>query len=171
MDSIKFFSEKRLLSYTDEEEHKKNFLLIQKLAPKLGIIEIATRNIVASILVYTDDTFISKQTFGFWDKTINDAKIHNQILNLDKIILKRYSRFNKNDKLLNYQKVRIVYDLLVISRNRAFHFENLYKLNKSLTPRISTKVGKSLVGIDPDKLELFINDILDCFDNDLKSYI
>ena len=56
-------------------------------------------------------------------------------------------------------------------RNRAFHFENLYKLNPSNTPRISTKVGKTIVGIDPDKIEIFIDDILDSFDENLKSYI
>lgn len=56
-------------------------------------------------------------------------------------------------------------------RNRAFHFENLYKLNQNSTPRISTKIGKTLVGIDPDKFEFFINDILDCFNKDLKGYL
>ena len=45
MDSVKFFSIKRLKSYKNEQEHKKNFLLVQALAPKLGILEIATRNL------------------------------------------------------------------------------------------------------------------------------
>jgi hypothetical protein len=171
VNSIKFFSKKRLLSYVNEDEHKRNFLLMQKLAPNLGILEIVTRNIASSILSFTDDDFISKQTFGFWAKIIDEKKIHNQVLNLDNIIFKKYSRFNKSDKLLNYQKVKIVYDLLVKIRNRAFHFENLYKLNSNMTPRISTKVGKTLVGIDPNKLEVFICDILDCFDKELKDYI
>ncbi len=171
MDSSKFFSQKRLSSYTNEDEHKNNFILMQKLAPKLGILEIATRNIVSSILCLSDNTFISQQTFGYWAKNISENKIHNQVLNLDNIIFKKYSRANKNDKLLNYQKVRIAYDLLVKIRNRAFHFENLYKLNQNSTPRISTRIGKTLVGIEPDKIEIFIDDILDCFDKDLKDYI
>lgn len=171
LDSTKFFSQKRLSSYTDENEHKNNFLLMQKLAPKLGILEITTRNIVSSILNISDNTFISQQTFGFWAKTISEKKIHNKVLDLNSISFKNYSIFNKNDKLLNYQKVTIVYDLLVKIRNRAFHFENLYKLNQNSTPRISTKVGKTLVGIDPDKFEFFINDILDCFNKDLKGYL
>ena len=45
MDSVKFFSIKRLKSYKNEQEHKNNFLLVQALAPKLGILEIATRNL------------------------------------------------------------------------------------------------------------------------------
>ncbi|WP_198304779.1 hypothetical protein [Arcobacter vandammei] len=47
----------------------------------------------------------------------------------------------------------------------------MYKLNPNSTSRISTKIGKTLVGIDPDKFEIFIDDILDCFDKDLKDYI
>lgn len=171
MDSVRFFSQKRLSSYKDENEHKDNFLLIQKITPNLGIIEIVTRNIVASLLNFEDNQFISKQTFGFWAKTLDEEKIHNKIVNLDRLEFKKYSHFNKKDKLLNYQKVKIVYNLLTTVRNRAFHFENLYKLNQNFTPRISTKVGKTLVGIDPKNLEEFIIDILDCFDENLKKYI
>ena len=35
-----------------------------------------------------DDFFVSKQTFGFWAKIIDEAKIHNDIVNLDKLDLK-----------------------------------------------------------------------------------
>lgn len=159
MDSAKFFSIKRLKSYKNEQEHKKNFLLVQALAPKLGILEIATRNLAFKALVDNnkvdilssfggyfklDDLFVSKQTFGFWAKIIDEAKIHNDIVNLDKLDFKKYSKFNRKNKLLNYQKVKILYDLAVKIRNRAFHFENLYKLNDDQTPRISTRVGKKL---------------------------
>ena len=186
MDSVKFFSIKRLKSYKNEQEHKKNFLLVQALAPKLGILEITTRNLAFKALVDNnkvdilssfggyfklDDLFVSKQTFGFWAKIIDEAKIHNDIVNLDKLDFKKYSKFNRKNKLLNYQKVKILYDLAVKIRNRAFHFENLYKLNEDQTPRISTRVGKTLVGIDPQMLEDFINDALFCFDEDLARYL
>ena len=49
--------------------------------------------------------------------------------------------------------------------------KNLYKLNDDQTPRISTHVGKTLVGIDPQMLEDFINDVLFCFDEDLARHI
>jgi hypothetical protein len=95
MDSVRFFSQKRLSSYKDENEHKDNFLLIQKITPNLGIIEIVTRNIVASLLNFEDNQFISKQTFGFWAKTLDEEKIHNKIVNLDRLEFKKYSQFNK----------------------------------------------------------------------------
>ena len=76
------------------------------------------------------------------------------------LILKSILNLTAKNKLLNYQKVKILYDLAVKIRNRAFHFENLYKLNDDQTPRISTRVGKTLVGIDPQMLENFINDVL-----------
>ena len=68
------------------------------------------------------DLFVSKQIFGFWVKIIDEAKIHNDIVNLDKLDFKKYSKFNRKNKLLNYQKVKILYDLAVKIRNRAFSF-------------------------------------------------
>ena len=61
--------------------------------------------------------------------------------------------------------------LLLKFETKHFHFENLYKLNDDQTPRISTRVGKTLVSIDPQKLEDFINDALFCFDKDLARYL
>ena len=116
-----------------------------------------------------DDLFVSKQTFGFWAKIIDEAKIHNDIVNLDKLDFKKYSKFNRKNKLLNYQKVKILYDLAVKIRNRAFHFENLYKLNDYQTPRISTRVGKALVAIDPQMLGGFVNEMF--FDKKQARYI
>ena len=72
---------------------------------------------------------------------------------ISSILISLILKFNRKNKLLNYQKVKILYDLAVKIRNRAFHFENLYKLNDDQTPRISTRVGKTLVGIDPQMLE------------------
>ncbi|WP_086282101.1 hypothetical protein [Campylobacter devanensis] len=71
MDKTKFeklFSKERLSGYKDQKEHLNNFLLIQELTPKLGIIEIVTRNKVADILDIKDSVFISNQTFGYWAK-------------------------------------------------------------------------------------------------------
>ena len=136
MDSFKFFSIKRLKSYKNEQEHKRTFCQC-RLAKKLGILEIATRNLDFKALVDNnkvdilssfggyfelDDLFVSKQTFGFWAKIIDEAKIHNDIVNLDKLDFKKYSKFNRKNKLLNYQKVKILYDLAVKIRNRAFSF-------------------------------------------------
>ncbi|WP_314978028.1 ATPase [Campylobacter rectus] len=186
MNSEYYFSKKRLSSYNDEAEHKANFRLMQAIAPKLGIFEIITRNMICNTLMdigkdnvlrpYAEefggvcDEFISNQTFGFWVKIINQAKIHKQINVFYGIDFRKYSKFNKKANWLDFQKVKIVYDLCVKIRNRAFHFENLFKTNKNGAPRISTRLGKTIVGIDPLKLEIFIDDILDCFDMELKIY-
>ncbi len=63
----------------------------------------------------------------------------------------------------------IAYDLLVKIRNRAFHFENLYKLNNE-RPRISTKRCKKITGIMPNEIENFLNDILENLEEGLSHY-
>lgn len=165
MDKAKFeklFSKERLSGYKDEKEHLNNFLLIQELTPKLGIIEIVTRNKVADILDIKDSVFISNQTFGYWAKIINQNSIHNQLLDLNGIDFRKYAKSNRKTKLRNFYKVRICYDLLVSIRNRSFHFENLYKLNGD-KPRISTLRNNEITGIMPQNLSVFLDDILECF--------
>ncbi|WP_236096619.1 MULTISPECIES: hypothetical protein [Helicobacter] len=72
----------------------------------------------------------------------------------------------------NYQKVTIAYSLFRTIRNRAFHFENLFKKNPNGTLRLSTCLvfGKTkvLVDIEADKIEGLLNDMLDCFDYEVK---
>ena len=67
MNSELFFSKKRLSSYKDEAEHKANFRLMQALAPKLGILEIITRNMICDALYATGKEGILKpyaETYG-----------------------------------------------------------------------------------------------------------
>lgn len=146
---------------------------MQKLSAKLGIIEIVTRNKVAQILGINDTNFISRQTFGFWIKLINDNKIQNEVVNLREMDFRKYSKFNKHgkNKMPNFIKVTMVYSLLLTIRNRAFHFENLLKLNDKQAPRISTNLNGRVVGIMPFMLENFLDDFLDCFDSDLRFYL
>jgi len=64
--------------------------------------------------------------------------------------------------------------LLVVVRNRAFHFENLLKTqtdNNKEFPRISTLRNREVIGIMPENLEIFIDDILECFMVGLKDYL
>ena len=171
---ITLFSHKRLQSYESLTQHRDNFLLIQNLCAKIGLLEIITRNKVAQILQISNDDFISNQTLGFWCSEIEKHKIHNALVNLAHIDFKKYSTFNKKDKMRNYQKVKVAYSLFVNIRNRAFHFENLYKRNANGTSRLSTcqvfgkvKVG---VGIDSDKMESFLDDMINAFDSELKGY-
>ena len=132
------FSKGRLDGYKNASEHRENFLLIGK----IGVLEVVIRNRTARVLGITDDKFISSKTLGYWERNIETHKIHNQILNLRAMDFRKYSKFNKKDKLLNYQKVSFAYTLFRLIRNRAFHFENLYKINADGTPRLTKINGK-----------------------------
>ena len=164
------FSKDRLAGYSSADEHRANFLLIRELAPKLGIIEIATRNRVAQILDINDGAFISHQTFGYWAQLINRRSIHNLILDLRGVDFRKYSQTNRKTKLRNFYKVRICLDLLVSIRNRAFHFENLYKTNDG-KPRVSTLRNGEVTGIMPQNLSIFLDDIMGCFHENLRGYL
>lgn len=180
------FSEKRLSSYRNKAEHKNNFILIKKICDKLGLIEIVTRNKVFNVLkdenklfilervtentIIDYDDFISHQTFGFWAKIIALARIQNQILDLSNLDFRKYSKYNRKIRFQNYYKVLIAYDLLVKIRNRAFHFENLYKLNNG-RPRISTNRCRKIIGIMPNEIENFLNDILENLEEGLSHYL
>lgn len=172
---IAIFSQKRLQSYENLAQHRQNFQLIKEICPKIGLLEIITRNKVAGILQITDDSFISKQTLGFWCGEIEKHKIHNVLVNLEHINFKKYSTFNKKDKLRNYQKVKVAYSLFRTMRNRAFHFENLYKRNKNGTSRLASyhTFGKAkiLIGIDSDKIHSFLDDMIKAFDDELSGYL
>lgn len=168
---IELFSKERLESYASDDEHRANFKLIKNISDKLGAIEIITRNKIAGILGVSDSVFISRQTLGYWVTAMDEARIHNDVVNFGEIDFRAYAKTNKNNKLLNYQKVSMAYALIRTIRNRAFHFENLYKLNPNGAPRLSTKRGKTLIGIEPQKIETFLNDVLKCFDKNLIVYL
>ena len=83
---------------------------------------------------------------------------------------RKYSKTNRKTKLRNFYKVRICLDLLVSIRNRAFHFENLYKTNDG-KPRVSTLRNGEVTGIMPQNLSIFLDDIMVCFHEDLIGYL
>ena len=165
------FSKGRLDGYKHASEHRENFLLIGKIGAKIGVLEVAIRNRTARVLGITDDKFISSKTLGYWERNIEMRKIHNQILNLRAMDFRKYSKFNKKDKLLNYQKVSFAYTLFRLIRNRAFHFENLYKINADGTPRLTKISGKNIISIMPEHIEDFIDDLIFYFDEDLAGYL
>lgn len=168
---IELFSKERLESYTDDSEHRANFKLIKSISDKLGAIEIITRNKVATISGVDDNVFISQQTLGYWVTLMDETKIHNKVVDFDSIDFRKYARSNIKFEWRNYQKVKIIYSLIRTIRNRAFHFENLYKLNANNTPRLSTKQNDIIVGIEPKYIEYFLKDVLKCFDTGLIEYL
>lgn len=201
----KLFSQERLQSYKNQEEHLKNFFLIGKIAPAIGMLEVMIRNTIdfvlsnkSSLWIYhlpknlyqvlkinIQDTnkkcqIISSQSLGFWLYVVEHYKIHNQIFDtnfLDVYNFKSYysgnrNRFKSGKKLQNYQKAILILHLFRNLRNRAFHFENLYKFNDNKRPRLSAVTNnknqeKYIVNLQTDKIELFLYDLLKHFDEDI----
>lgn len=118
----------------------------------------------------THDKLVSIQTLGFWLKVVEYYRIHNQVFSkefLDNLDFKRYyaknaNRFKNKANLQNYQKVSLLLNLLHNLRNRAFHFENLYKLNNDNKPRLSAKLHKSkiIINLEVTKIQIFLNDLI-----------
>ena len=121
----------------------------------------------------THDKLVSFQTLGFWLKVVEYYRIHNQIFSkefLDNLDFKRYYAKNANhlkngSNLRRYYKVNLLLHLLRNLRNRAFHFENLYRLNNDNKPRLSAKFDdnnpKIVINLEATKIQTFLNDLID----------
>lgn len=197
-DLQRLFSKERLQSYKNSQEHFDNFYFVGKISPKIGLLEVIIRNKIDKILsqsnarwiyshkdLLSDDILalqkhqiISKQNLGFWVKIADFYEIHSQIFDINfitRLNLRAYYKGNKSHKIKHFKlrdthKARIVLYLIRIIRNRAFHFENLYKLNRNY-PRLNVKImlGKNplYIAIAPDKIISFLDDILASFDERL----
>ncbi len=131
----------------------------------------------------THDKLVSIQSLGFWVQVVEHYRIHNQILsqiflnNLDlrKYYAKNRNRFNKRMWLRNYHKAKAVLQLFRLIRNRAFHFENLYKFTNNGYPRLNVKITNKYkesvyIAIEPSKITTFLDDLIISFDKDLIDY-
>ncbi|EBF6019875.1 hypothetical protein FI603_02835 [Campylobacter coli] len=108
--------------------------------------------------------------------------MQNKILDLSAFDFRKYSSSNRNFFIYentkqgfdNIDKVNIVLNLLHTLRNRACHFENLLKIRENdnkLYPRISTKEKGTNIGLMPDKIENFLNDLICLINKDLLDYL
>ncbi len=108
-------------------------------------------------------------------------------INLDQLDFTKYSSSNKNSYVYNnkknsfddIQKTEIILKLLLIIRNRCYHWENLLKIRQGQYnqkyPRITTKFEvkpkenkqdyckSTYIGIDPSKIEVFLDDVFNIF--------
>ncbi|WP_301006350.1 MULTISPECIES: hypothetical protein [Helicobacter] len=192
------FSQNRLEGYANIKEHERNLYLIAHIAHKIGILEIIIRNKIDSLLSQKDshwlekivlqesnrDKIISSQNLGFWLKVVDFYKIHNKIFNtdfLDTLDFKKYFEKNKDTfhtnhtRIMRHHKAKAILLLLRLIRNRAFHFENLYKMVDNGYPRLNVKITNKYdeavyIAIHPDKIIEFLNDILMSFHKDLAHY-
>lgn len=196
-DLQKLFSKERLNAYHNAKEHFDNFYFVGEISPKIGLLEVIIRNKIDSILSQINTSWIyahkdllsvdmlklpkhqiiSKQNLGFWVKIADFYKIHSQIFDakfIASLDFSSYYALNKSKikhfKLRDTHKARAVLYLIRIIRNRAFHFENLYKLNKNY-PRLNTKItlgaNALYIAIAPKKIIAFLDDILQGFDERL----
>lgn len=172
MDSEKYidlYSQSRLNGYSSIDEHEQNFQMLDKIASKLGRIEIIIRNRIdrkmsqsnkdwlfhlpehihldASDETQDHDTLVSRQTFGFWIKVVRYYEIEECAFKkefLSNYSFKKYYAKNteKTNKeyLFSWQIASMILQLTKNIRNRAFHLENLLKLQQNGLPRLSAKV-------------------------------
>lgn len=121
----------------------------------------------------TRDKIISIQSLGFWVKVVDFYRTHDKILCkdfLDGLDFKRYyaknqNRFKNKANLQNYHKVRLLLHLLRNLRNRAFHFENFYKLNDENKPRLMASIKNKentlcVINLETSKIKLFLKDLI-----------
>ncbi|MGX2983202.1 hypothetical protein [Helicobacter sp. 23-1045] len=199
------FSQARLRGYVDCAEHEANLALIGKISHKIGILEIILRNSIDGIIKAqnplwleslplelkmpkeinsTRDKIVSLQSLGFWVRVVEHYRIHNRIFGvefLDNLDLRKYYEKNKDsfkskhNRIMRHHKVSAILQLLRLIRNRAFHFENLYKFTENGYPRLNVKITNKYkesvyIAICPNKIITFLNDLIANFDKDLIYY-
>lgn len=124
------------------------------------------------------EQLLSNMSLGDVVRTINAEGVRGRIFSLQRFDFKKYDKSNQNrclgipkkPKFNNDNKAEIVLSLLTNIRNRAFHWENLFKtrfLGDKAYPCITTKLGGTNIGIAPRHIEMFLDDILETFDAEL----
>ncbi|NHB35471.1 CAAX protease [Helicobacter pylori] len=126
----------------------------------------------------THSLILSKMSLGAVVRLIFCYKLEGVILDLRAYRLRAYYHENKDTLLIkgkkrflyNYIKAHIVLNLLWTIRNRAYHWENLLKIQPNKRPRITTSFsGKTknipmdrilVIGVEPNKITLFLDDLI-----------
>lgn len=185
----------------DIKQHRKNLNLIGSIAHKLGFIEIVLRNQLDRLMclkvgddwiskVYSQmvdsklshSQNISRLSLGNIISIIHKQKLLSEIMNLKDMDFVKYDKYNRNfyrkngikHKFSNKDKVKISLDLLKTLRNRSFHWENILKIrsnNGHISPRITTEIHNVWIGLHPDNINIFLDDLLREFGNDLLKYV
>ena len=202
-ESQRLFSKERISSYDTLKQHFDNLTLIGAISENLGIAEILLRNKIDFIMSQTTTLWlenlpteldshidkslskhkiISTQSLGFWLKVIDCYKIHSQLFSydfLEHLNFKRYyernaNRFKNGVRLRRYHKAKLLVHLLRNLRNRAFHFENLYKLNDDKKPRLIASIKSSenslaVINLETSKIQVFLDDLIGEFRKEVES--
>ncbi|EDO6981609.1 hypothetical protein FXA29_09565 [Campylobacter coli] len=125
--------------------------------------------------------YLSRISLGTIIYLIKENKLQNSIMDLKNINFRNYNQHNRNFffengiklRFRNTHKVDIVLSLLQNLRNRSYHWENILKTtekNGKHYPRLTTKIENVYIGINPQKIELFLDDLIKTFDERILKY-
>ncbi|OBV28494.1 hypothetical protein BKN38_03385 [Helicobacter sp. CLO-3] len=111
---------------------------------------------------------ISKFSFGFWLKVLDRVQNIGVFVDVSAIDLQKYYAKNNeivnNRKISDYAKIKAIFSLVCKIRNRAFHAENLKKLDDRDMPVIRAKFGKNVFRVEGSKIEEFLQDVFKLFE-------
>ncbi|PUD42971.1 CAAX protease [Helicobacter pylori] len=131
----------------------------------------------------THSLILSKMSLGAVIRLIFCYKLEGVVLDLRAYRFRAYYHENKDTLLIkgkkrllyNYIKAHIALNLLWTIRNRAYHWENLLKIQPNKRPRITTSFsGKTknipmdrilVIGVEPNKITLFLDDLIKSIGN------
>ncbi|EEA8343097.1 hypothetical protein G3Z78_001909 [Campylobacter coli] len=125
--------------------------------------------------------YLSRMSLGTIIYLIKKNKLQNSIMDLKNINFRNYNRHNRNFffengiklRFRNTHKVDIVLSLLQNLRNRSYHWENILKTtekNGKHYPRLTTKIENTHVGVDLQKIDLFLSDLIKTFNEKILEY-
>ncbi|EAH8488263.1 hypothetical protein WDJ14_001990 [Campylobacter coli] len=125
--------------------------------------------------------YLSCMSLGTIIHLIKENKLQNSIMDLKNINFRNYNQHNRNFffengiklRFRNTHKVDIVLSLLQNLRNRSYHWENILKTtekNGKHYPRLTTKIENTHVGVDPQKIDLFLSDLIKTFNEEILEY-
>ncbi|WQX78165.1 CAAX protease [Helicobacter pylori] len=131
----------------------------------------------------THSLILSKMSLGAVIRLIFCYKLEGIILDLRAYRFMAYYHENKDTLLIknrkqnlsNYAKAHIALNLLWTIRNRAYHWENLLKIQPNKRPRITTSFSEKtenipmdkilVIGVEPNKITLFLDDLIKSIGN------
>ncbi|EAK9869964.1 hypothetical protein YZ12_07920 [Campylobacter lari] len=125
--------------------------------------------------------YLSCMSLGTIIYLIKENKLQNSIIDLKAINFRNYGENNRNFffekgkklRFRNTHKVDIVLSLLQNLRNRSYHWENILKTtenNGKYYPRLTTKIKNTHIGLNPQKIDLFLSDLIKTFNEELLEY-
>ncbi|EAH5000243.1 hypothetical protein D6629_09365 [Campylobacter jejuni] len=125
--------------------------------------------------------YLSCMSLGTIIHLIKENKLQNSIMDLKNINFRNYNQYNRNFffengiklRFRNTHKVDIVLSLLQNLRNRSYHWENILKTtekNGKHYPRLTTKIKNTHIGVDPQKIDFFLSDLIKTFNEKILEY-